>query len=66
MRTSYVRGSTGFECFWCVAIVLDPSAIVKIEMVAGGNRNGLPRPRRRSPFLLQFQNPSCRIVATRD
>ena len=31
MRASYLEGSTGFDVFWCVAIVLVASSIVKIE-----------------------------------
>ena len=76
MRASYLERLDRVRYFCCVAIVLDASAIVKIELPKE-NFGAARRPREaahrfcfscgdrhRSPFLLQLRRPPYSIVAT--
>jgi hypothetical protein len=65
MRTSYVERLGRFLCFRCVAIVLDASSIVKIEVSRWEpfGRSSLAHGCGH-PFLLQFMRPHHSIVAT--
>ena len=64
MRASYLERLDRFRYFCCVAIVLDASAIVKIELPKENFGAARPPQRGRSPFLLQLRRPPYSIVAT--